>query len=107
MTVVAGTRVVVPGRVLEPGWVRVDRTRIAEVGAGSPPHGGAVVVTGSWVVPGFVDAHVHGGDSGTYTAGDPEQAHRAFAFHRRHGTTSSVASLVTAPLDQLERAVRG
>jgi N-acetylglucosamine-6-phosphate deacetylase len=56
-----------------------------------------------WVVPGFVDGHVHGGDGCDYATEDPRLALEARAFHAAHGTTSSLASLVTAPLDVLYR----
>jgi N-acetylglucosamine-6-phosphate deacetylase len=56
-----------------------------------------VDATAEWIVPGFVDIHVHGGGGGTFTTGDPGQARAAAAFHTAHGTTTMLASLVTAP----------
>ena len=112
MTVLANARVVTPDRVLEPGWVRVEDGRIAAVGAGDPgavPGGHALAMVdleGAWVLPGFVDMHVHGGGGAAYTSGDAAEARAAAAFHRSHGTTTTVASLVTAGVDDLERAVR-
>jgi len=105
MTVLARARLVTPTAVLDPGWLRVDGDRIAEVGRGRPP-AGAVDVDGSWLVPGLVDMHVHGGGGASYTTGDRDEARAAAAFHRRHGTTTTMASLVTAPVAELERAVR-
>jgi N-acetylglucosamine-6-phosphate deacetylase len=109
VTVLANARVVTPRRVLEPGWLRVEDGRIAALGAGDPetvPPARAVDLGGAWVLPGFVDIHVHGGGGAAYTSGDPDDARAAAAFHRAHGTTTTVASLVTAGLDDLERAVR-
>jgi len=57
---------------------------------------------GQWVLPGFVDMHVHGGGGTSFTQGSADDARRAAEFHRRYGTTSIVASLVTAPLAELE-----
>ena len=54
-----------------------------------------------WVVPGFVDTHVHGGGGASYATTDPAEARRARQFHREHGTTTAIASLVTADLDTL------
>jgi N-acetylglucosamine-6-phosphate deacetylase len=54
-----------------------------------------------WTVPGFVDTHVHGGGGHDYATLDPEEARAARAFHRAHGTTTALASLVTADLDTL------
>jgi len=56
-----------------------------------------------WVVPGFVDTHVHGGGGFDYATEDPEVALRARAFHAAYGTTTSLASLVTASIEVLCR----
>jgi N-acetylglucosamine-6-phosphate deacetylase len=95
-TLLSGARVVTPAGVLDPGWVEVAGDRIAAVGSGGIP-------TGLTVVPGFVDIHVHGGGGASFLSTDPDEAARAVAFHRRRGTTTLLASLVTAPLDILER----
>ena len=97
-TLAAG-RVVTPDGVLEPGWVRLSGSGIAEVGSGPPP-GGHTDLGAGWLVPGFVDVHCHGGGGGAFGPG-PEQARTALAAHRAHGTTTTVASLVTASLDEL------
>ena len=46
-----------------------------------------------WTVPWFVDTHVHGGGGADYASTDPDEVLRAREFHRRHGTTSTFASL--------------
>jgi N-acetylglucosamine-6-phosphate deacetylase len=91
-----GARIVTPARVVDPGWVRVAGDRIAAVGPGGTP-------SGLTIVPGFVDIHVHGGGGASFLSADPDEAACAVEFHRRRGTTTTLASLVTAPLDILER----
>ncbi len=106
MTVLAGCRVVTPGGVLDPGWVEVHEGRIAAVGVGMPAgrNGRAekavTDLDGAWLLPGFVDLHVHGGGGHDVTASPGDMA-AAVAFHRAHGTTRTLVSLVTAPLDML------
>jgi N-acetylglucosamine-6-phosphate deacetylase len=97
-----GGRVVTRDRVLEPGWVLIDSGRIAAVGAGPAPDAQERREFSGWLLPGFVDLHVHGG-GGADMAASPEDVVRAVEFHRRHGTTSTLVSLVTAPVDALER----
>ncbi|SHG14171.1 N-acetylglucosamine 6-phosphate deacetylase [Jatrophihabitans endophyticus] len=99
MTVLAGARVVTPDAVLDPGWVAVEGTRIAAVGAGAPP-AAAADLGGAWVLPGFVDLHVHGGGGHDVTT-SPRDLAAAVAFHRAHGTTRTLVSLVTAPEAEL------
>jgi N-acetylglucosamine-6-phosphate deacetylase len=107
----AGGRVVTPAGVLSPGWIRLAGNLIEAVGSGPPPRQAPELpvtdLRGSWVLPGFVDMHVHGGGGTSFTEGSEDDARRAAAFHRGHGSTSIVASLVTAPLAELEtRAAR-
>ena len=101
-----GGRVVTPAGVLSPGWIRLAGNMIEAVGSGPPPRESPELpvadLRGSWVLPGFVDMHVHGGGGTSFTEGSNEDARRTAAFHRGHGTTSIVASLVTAPLTELE-----
>ena len=101
--VIAAAHVVTPDRVLAPGWLRIADGRIAATGEGEPPEPAAY--RGHWALPGFIDMHVHGGGGASFTEGGADDARRAAAFHRAHGTTGIVASLVTAPADELERRV--
>jgi N-acetylglucosamine-6-phosphate deacetylase len=101
-----GGRIVTPEGVLNPGWIRLAGDLIGAVGAGDPRGQlaglAAVDLRGQWVLPGFVDMHVHGGGGASFTEGTAEQARQAAEFHRRHGSTSLVASLVTASVATLE-----
>ena len=74
--------------------------RIAGLQAAVDAPAGAETVSG-WVVPGFVDTHGHGGGGHNYATLDADEARATRAFHRRHGTTTALASLVTADLDTL------
>ena len=109
MAIYAASHVVTSHGLLSPGWIAVEGGRIAGLGKGDPAVtapvadiGGPVTDLGNqWVLPGFVDIHVHGGGGTSFTEGGAEDARRAAAFHRRHGSTRIVASLVTAPVDEL------
>jgi N-acetylglucosamine-6-phosphate deacetylase len=100
----AGT-VVTPERA-GPGWVAVEGRLIVAVGDGPAPSGSDVELGDRVLVPGFVDIHVHGGGGGSFTDLDPASARRAVAFHRAHGTTTTLASLVTASPRDLLAGVR-
>jgi N-acetylglucosamine-6-phosphate deacetylase len=101
-TVLTGARVVLPTGVVDNGRVVVENGRIAAGGPAGTP-GPAIDLAGHWVVPGFVDMHVHGGGGASYSSGDPEECLRAARLHRSHGTTTTVASLVTGDIDDLCR----
>jgi N-acetylglucosamine-6-phosphate deacetylase len=101
----AGGRVVHRAGVAEDGWLELDDGRIAAAGAGAPARAPDRDFAGRWVLPGFVDVHVHGGGGASFASGDIAEARRAIGFHRRHGTTTTLASLMTAGLDELERSL--
>jgi len=99
----AGT--VLTGReVLRPGWVETAGSVIVALGSGEPTRPADVDLTDTaTVVPGFVDSHVHGGGGASFSGG-PAQVAEAARLHRRHGTTTLLASLVTeAPADLLRQ----
>ena len=102
MFLLAGGRVVTPDGVLDPGWIRVAGDVIDAVGSGPVSEHPEVDLRGQWVLPGFVDMHVHGGGGASFTEGTSDQARRAAAFHRGQGSTTMLASLVTAPISELE-----
>ncbi len=105
MAVISGGRIVTPDGVMSEGWLEIDGRTIARLGTGEPPEPPDRDIGGAWVVPGFVDIHVHGGDRASYVPGDPDQALTAAALHRRHGTTTTMASLVTGTPEALAAAV--
>ncbi len=102
MSLTVGGRVVTRDRVIESGLMRIEGDRIAEIvevsGAGTAD------LDAAWIVPGFVDLHVHGGGGHTFTTGDPTAAREVAAFHGRHGTTTMLASLVTASYELMHTA---
>jgi len=91
------------------GWVMVKGQRILACGD-NYPHGAPPCVTADTVVegilaPGFIDAHCHGGGGASFGA-DPDHIETVLGTHSARGTTTMVASLVTAPIAQLCEQVR-
>ncbi|MFF5200444.1 N-acetylglucosamine-6-phosphate deacetylase [Micromonospora parva] len=98
MTVRVNGRVVTPTGVVRQGCVEWDGDRITAV-AEYPS-----VRDGHWILPGFVDMHTHGGGGHTFTTGDADEARAAAGFHLSHGTTTLLASLVSAPFALMRSA---
>jgi N-acetylglucosamine-6-phosphate deacetylase len=95
---------VLDGEIGRPGWLATSGGRVVASGAGPPPGPVDRDFPDCTVVPGFVDMHVHGGGGASYTdaAGIADTA----AFHLGHGTTTTLASLVTASPADLIAGVR-
>ncbi|SIT88271.1 N-acetylglucosamine-6-phosphate deacetylase [Microbacterium sp. RU33B] len=109
--VIHSVRLVSPAGIVDDAWVRVDGERIAAVGTGrgwtdagadEVVDGSALAGAGALLAPGFIDIHGHGGGGFAFDDG-PDEIRAARAVHRAHGTTRAVVSLVTAPLETLER----
>jgi N-acetylglucosamine-6-phosphate deacetylase len=92
-TVIAADTLATGTQVLTPGAVTLEDRSITDVSGVVPDH---VDVRVAHLVPGFVDIHTHGGGGATVVGAD-QQAVATFAqTHRRHGTTTICASLVSA-----------
>jgi len=59
------------------------------------------VPAGGMILPGMVDLHCHGAAGGDFPSGDGDAARRAVEFLHRSGTTTLLASLVTASREDL------
>lgn len=103
-----GGLIVTPTEVLENGWVQAKNGSIVGLGTGEPPpavddRDRRFRADGRLVMPGFVDLHCHGGGGFSFATDSLLEAGAAAEFHRRYGTTSLVASLVSAPRPDLVR----
>ncbi|HLO94675.1 MAG TPA: N-acetylglucosamine-6-phosphate deacetylase [Burkholderiaceae bacterium] len=56
------------------------------------------------ILPGFIDVHVHGG-GGRDTMEGGDAARTIARLHVRHGTTSLLATTMTAPMDEIRAAL--
>jgi len=84
------------------GRVRIDGRRIAAI-EGRPIGRGAIVEP-PFIVPGFIDLHVHGGLGGECMAGE-SSVRATLKFHASHGTVAMTPTTVTAPVTQIEAAL--
>lgn len=92
-------RLILPDTVVDDGVVEWENGVITAVRAATDADGEPSAHT---ILPGLVDLHCHGGGGYSFPdAAEPAHVLAAVMEHRRHGTTSLVASLVTAPADAL------
>ena len=108
MELISGAHVVTGGTVVSDGWVLVEDGVISDLGAADrrPPAAATrTSAAGTYVLPGFVDIHVHGGGGGCF-ASDRPSAERAARFHALNGTTSLLAGISTSSPSFLMEQVR-
>jgi N-acetylglucosamine-6-phosphate deacetylase len=92
--------------LLRPGWIEVSGGAVSALGAGHV-QGADRELGAVTVIPGFVDTHLHGGGGANFSSALHAETATAVAFHRGHGSTTLVASLVTAGPEDLLRQVAG
>ncbi|PPH15539.1 N-acetylglucosamine-6-phosphate deacetylase [Rathayibacter sp. AY1G1] len=94
---------------VEDHWLRARDGAITATGTGTgwqaQAEGAQLYdARGLTAVPGFLDLHVHGGGGHGFDGG-AEAIRAGLALHRSRGTTRSLVSLVSAPLEQLESSL--
>lgn len=108
-TALTNARVITPSGLVDGGHVVVESGRIVACGGGAvPPAHKYHDQRGAYLVPGYIDLHVHGGGGADFGAPTAGQIRTALRFHARHGTTALLATVagvipgrLTAVLDAL------
>ena len=107
MIVLSGAELVLPDRILTPGTLAIDDGRIVDIrpggaqgrlpGGHSPSH---FAFHGHYIVPGFIDVHVHGVDG--FDSLDGDAAVRAIAARLpRYGVTAFCPTTVACSPEAL------
>jgi len=101
-----GAGVVTPTTVLDDAWLEIRDGLISAIGRGELPDDGTPTtrLTGGYLLPGFIDVHVHGGAGASLYSADADQVRQAAHGHLTHGTTSMLASVASMPLPRMIRA---
>lgn len=100
----ANARVILPDRVVDRAAVHVAGGRITAVDAAAALprwEGLNVDVGGTYLAPGYLDMHVHGGDGHDFMDVTPEAFEAVVACHLRHGTTGIVPTNTVGRHDQI------
>lgn len=82
------------------GEVEIEDGRITSLLAGARTET-ALDLGEDWLVPGFIDVHVHGGGGGQFNTADVDEVAAVARFHAEHGTTALLATTVSAAPDEL------
>lgn len=110
-TVVHASRILTPEEDLTDSILIVEDGRIAAIGHRDEVRipSGAVdyVANGMTIVPGFVDVHIHGAGGHDVMEGNVRALDRIASAVARHGTTSMVATTVTASIADTCHSLEG
>jgi N-acetylglucosamine-6-phosphate deacetylase len=109
--ILSADRVFTPFEEIPGGAVIIEGARIAAVGRRdalrAPTGAREIHARGMTAVPGFVDVHIHGAGGHDVMTATPEALAGIALRAARHGTTSLVATTVTASADATSRSLEG
>jgi len=95
MIVLSGASLVLPDRVLSPGTLVIEEGRIAEIRSDAPSgNHPAFAFHGHYIVPGFIDVHVHGVDGVDTLDADPGAVAAIAARLPCYGVTAFCPTIV-------------
>ena len=110
-TAIYAGRVLTPQEELADCVILVESGKIAGLGPRDqvriPPDAVPYAAGDKIIVPGFVDLHVHGGGGHDVMEGTARALDRVTSTHARHGTTSIVATTVTASAEDTCHSLQG
>src|SRR6202161_1162433 len=111
MQAIFADRAFTPHETITDPVILIDGSRIAAVGSRhriTIPDGAERWETrGLTVVPGFVDMHIHGAGGHDVMEASPQALDAITSTVARFGTTSIVATTVTAPVEETCRSLEG
>ncbi|MGS5021444.1 N-acetylglucosamine-6-phosphate deacetylase [Paenibacillus sp. JJ1683] len=117
-------QVVVGNDIIDNGVVIIEGQSIVYVGSeedlpvdwtsvvlGNPEEGATkavniVCLEGGYLLPGFIDIHVHGGNGEDFMDSDSRVLDAITSFHSSQGTTAMLATTMTAPKERIDRVLK-
>ncbi|HEY0827225.1 MAG TPA: N-acetylglucosamine-6-phosphate deacetylase [Bacilli bacterium] len=118
-TLIYNAKIVLQQEIIENGYVLIEKGCIACIGtkeayetdhvrAGPAEqifNGLVVDAQEGWLLPGFIDIHVHGGNGSDFMEAGISSLDQITQFHGRHGTTAMLATTVTASKQDIEQVL--
>lgn len=110
-TVIHAARALTPLEEIRDAAVVIEDGRIASIAPRAeivaPSQAREISARDAILVPGFVDVHLHGAGGHDVMSSTEESLNTIASTVARHGTTSFVATTVTAPPDETRRCLEG
>ena len=107
-TLISGGTLLTPHTTLTDHTLIIEQNKIAALITGhiAPQAGDQVIdASGYWVVPGFIDVHVHGGVGQDTMDATPDAICAMGHFFAQHGVTSYLPTTMTASEEAIQAAI--
>ncbi len=99
--IIKNGNIITPDGILQNTDLRIEKGHITEIGKDLGGDGKVYYADNMYVGPGYVDIHTHGGHGSDFMDDNPDSIDNILDFHTKNGTTSLLASTVTAPVEQI------
>lgn len=98
-------RLVLPDCICEDGSVLIENGIIEEINKPCPTDAEKIDVAKGYIMPGFIDLHLHGGGNSDFMDATVEDFYTVARTHCKHGTTALVATTMTCEDEVLEKVI--
>jgi N-acetylglucosamine-6-phosphate deacetylase len=108
---ISNARVVTPTAAWNPGWLLVEEGKIRLMAPGTPPDfpegtvSERIDAAGAWLLPGFIDLHVHGAMGYEAMDASLEGLRAMTSFYACHGVTGVLPTAWTASAEDLHKVL--
>ncbi len=108
--VFSNTTVITPFRIAPKSCVVIEQGKISQLGSADavylPPNARVIDLEGRYLLPGFIDLHVHGGKGFDFSTASPEDIETILDHLVSHGTTHLLATVYPGKRLEFLKAVR-
>ncbi|MDD3335515.1 MAG: N-acetylglucosamine-6-phosphate deacetylase [Eubacteriales bacterium] len=99
---IANGQLALPDQIVSMGSLLVKNGQIAEVNQQCPLGVPEVDAEGGYILPGFIDLHLHGGGGADFMDGTADAIRTVARVHCQHGTTAMLPTTITCSDELLE-----
>src|SRR5947208_1451801 len=105
-TLIQNGIIITPQEALHNQILALNDGKIESLGSATNSDGATKIdAQGCYVVPGFIDVHVHGSNGHDTMDATPEAIHGMAAFYVKHGVTSYYPTTMTMPAPAIQAAL--
>lgn len=99
--IIKNGNIITPDGILQNTDIRIKDGKIVELAKSIECDNQVYYADNMYVCPGYIDIHTHGGHGSDFMDDVPDAIDNILDFHTKNGTTSLLASTVTAPIEQI------